>query len=145
MHRTCVTSFRAALGLVFILVLGWTTLAHAGGRGGGRGFHGGRGGTLHGGVQHHGGRSHSGFKHHQGFHNHRTFGHHHRFGAKAFIGVAPLFLWSPGYIYTYTPPLVAPEPVYIQPSGYWYYCSSARAYYPYVTACAEPWILVPAR
>jgi len=29
--------------------------------------------------------------------------------------------------------------------SYWYYCSSARAYYPTVPACPEPWIKVPPR
>jgi Protein of unknown function (DUF3300) len=29
--------------------------------------------------------------------------------------------------------------------SYWYYCSSARAYYPAAPACPEPWIKVPPR
>lgn len=29
--------------------------------------------------------------------------------------------------------------------GFWYYCPSARDYYPKVGACAEPWIAVPPR
>ena len=62
---------------------------------------------------------------------------HHGFRGKAFIGVAPLFLWGPSYIFS-------PPPAY-PPVDYWYYCPSARAYYPYVTACPEPWVLVPAR
>jgi hypothetical protein len=53
-------------------------------------------------------------------------------------------LWSPSYIHT-TPAFIEPPPVYVQPSGYWYYCPSARAYYPYVAACPEPWVPVPAR
>lgn len=33
-----------------------------------------------------------------------------------------------------------------QPSqSYWYYCSSARAYYPTVSTCPEDWIRVPPR
>jgi Protein of unknown function (DUF3300) len=33
-----------------------------------------------------------------------------------------------------------------QPSpGYWYYCPSARAYYPTAPTCPEPWIKVPPR
>ena len=31
------------------------------------------------------------------------------------------------------------------PGSYWYYCSSARAYYPTTPTCPEPWIKVPAR
>jgi hypothetical protein len=63
-----------------------------------------------------------------------------------FIGAAPLFLWGPSYIYT-PPPVVAAPPVYVQPesNGYWYYCRSAGAYYPYVPTCPEPWVPVPAR
>ena len=30
------------------------------------------------------------------------------------------------------------------PSGMWYYCESARAYYPYVNECREAWRAVPA-
>ena len=31
------------------------------------------------------------------------------------------------------------------PLLYWYYCSSARAYYPRVPTCPEPWVKVPPR
>lgn len=31
------------------------------------------------------------------------------------------------------------------PQAYWYYCQSARAYYPTVPGCPEPWIKVPPR
>ena len=31
------------------------------------------------------------------------------------------------------------------PESYWYYCPSARAYYPTTPACPEPWIKVPPR
>ena len=31
------------------------------------------------------------------------------------------------------------------PESYWYYCLSARAYYPTAPACPEPWIKVPPR
>jgi hypothetical protein len=58
--------------------------------------------------------------------------------------VSPFFWGWPGYAwpgYYYTAP--AP-PVYVQPNGYWYYCSSAQAYYPYVATCPEPWVPVPA-
>lgn len=68
---------------------------------------------------------------------------------------APPYRYYPYYSYPYSPPVVvlppAPAPVYIEqsppqassesrlPSGYWYYCQSARAYYPYVRECAEAW------
>ena len=31
------------------------------------------------------------------------------------------------------------------PQAYWYYCPSARAYYPTVRTCPEPWVKVPPR
>jgi hypothetical protein len=35
-------------------------------------------------------------------------------------------------------------PVYVPTTpGYWYYCPSAEAYYPYVTYCLESWVPVP--
>jgi hypothetical protein len=51
-----------------------------------------------------------------------------------------------------TPPPVAPQPqVSAVPGapgqsapGNWYYCESAKGYYPYVSACAEGWRTVPA-
>jgi len=51
------------------------------------------------------------------------------------------------------PPVVVQEPpVYIQQeppptpaTQYWYYCESAKAYYPTVPACPEPWVKVPPR
>ncbi len=73
------------------------------------------------------------------------------------------FWWGPPYpywpsypppVYVYPPPpTVVQEPrVYIQqtppspPDGpYWYYCSSARAYFPTVPECPEPWVKVPPR
>jgi hypothetical protein len=37
------------------------------------------------------------------------------------------------------------QPVYISPNGqYWYWCPSARAYYPWVRSCDVPWQPVPA-
>jgi hypothetical protein len=48
--------------------------------------------------------------------------------------------------------IVAEPPVYIErravesrPSSYWYYCESARAYYPSVPTCPERWVKVPPR
>jgi hypothetical protein len=51
-----------------------------------------------------------------------------------------------------TPPPVAPPPQAgaapgpssQSASGSWYYCESAKAYYPYVSACKEGWRTVPA-
>jgi len=53
--------------------------------------------------------------------------------------------------YAVAPPLAAmapPAPQYAPGSapaaGSWYYCDSARGYYPYVTQCPEAWRAVPA-
>ncbi|HEX7642920.1 MAG TPA: hypothetical protein VF472_12000 [Burkholderiaceae bacterium] len=43
------------------------------------------------------------------------------------------------------PVAVAPAPPATQQSqAYWYYCASAKAYYPYVRECPEAWQVVPA-
>ncbi len=90
-----------------------------------------------------------------------TWGH---WRGGVFIGVGPY--WRP-YPYWYYPPpyyyppptvVVEPPPVYIEqqpapaqaapPSGsiaYWYYCLSAKAYYPSVPSCPEEWVKVPER
>jgi hypothetical protein len=146
MRRTGVMPYRAVLSAVLALLLGWASVSEAGRRGGGRGghgFHGGRGSGSHSGFHgHRGGQFHGNRRHHGGFRHHDRHGgfRHHGFRGKAFIGVAPLFLWGPSYIYTPPPVYVRPEPV-----GYWYFCPSARAYYPYVASCPEAWIPVPAR
>ena len=72
--------------------------------------------------------------------------------------------WGPRYYgYGYGYPLVVPAPVYppvviqSQPpvyverdalaapeeQGWWYWCRSSNAYYPYVKSCAEGWQKVP--
>lgn len=95
------------------------------------------------------------------FHGHR--GHrHHGVRSHVVIGVGPAFWWYP-YPYWYDPPpyyiysaplvVVQEPPVYLQqptvvepaPPGYWYYCPSAKAYYPQVQTCPEAWIKVPPR
>lgn len=128
------------------------TASHADrGRGGGgrgavhgawRGGHGswrGQGGGWHGGGRHHW---------HGGWHS-------------TFIVGGPLWWggWDP-YWYSYPYPVYYPLPVerdepsvYVQqetessaePQGYWYYCPSAKAYYPKVETCREAWVKVPPR
>ncbi len=62
------------------------------------------------------------------------------------------------YRYLYPYPYVYPYPVYqqaypvytepiqIQPAApVWYYCDSAKGYYPYVPTCPEPWRPVPSQ
>jgi hypothetical protein len=56
----------------------------------------------------------------------------------------------PGYYYPNSgyydqdaaPPVAAPPGP--PPASNWYYCESAKTYYPYVGQCPEPWRVVPA-
>ena len=85
------------------------------------------------------------FPHH--FH-HRHFHHGHFFGgfaAGAFTGVVLGSAFAP--VYPYPAPVYAySAPVYAAPTpAYWYYCRSARTYYPYVASCPEAWMPVPAQ
>ena len=106
----------------------------------------------HGGGGHHGGGHHGGGWHGSGWYGGGWHG-------SVYIG-APW--WDPFYPYPYAygyypqpyatyPPAVVDGPtVYIEqqvaPSeapAYWYYCASAKAYYPTVQKCREAWIKVP--
>ena len=87
-------------------------------------------------------------------------GGHGHFHGRVFIGSS---FWWPPYPYpyyspyyypypytTYAPaPVIVEQPVYTQqqpaPESYWYYCESAKAYYPTAPTCAEAWIKVPPR
>ena len=126
------------------------TPSHAwrgGGSGGGSGnAHG--GGSWRGGSGWHGGHVHGRF-----------------FVGPRFWGGAPYWWGAPypywGYYgapyYAYPPPVVVEEQTYAQaapeptpaapqqPKAYWYYCASARAYYPTAPTCPEVWIKVPPR
>src|SRR5579885_2328049 len=101
-------------------------------------------GGVNGAAQAHGGFGGGGFSGHGGFHHfHHHFHDHVFFGA--FFGDP--FLWGPypyydyGYGYGYQPFYMEQSPpVYIQQQpGYWYYCPTTRAYYPYVASCDVPW------
>lgn len=77
------------------------------------------------------------------FHHHRQFRHHHHSGAKFVFGFGPVW-WGPAYR-VYRAPVVIQQspPVYIQQEPYyWYYCTSAQAYYPYVQQCPGGWLKV---
>ncbi|HET8575524.1 MAG TPA: hypothetical protein VFO18_00385 [Methylomirabilota bacterium] len=85
----------------------------------------------------------------------------HRVRGGVFIGVGPYwgpypYWYYPPPYYYYPPPTVVVEqpPVYVQQPtpppppaepSYWYYCQSAKGYYPNVQSCPEPWTKVPAR
>ena len=96
----------------------------------------------------------------------------HHAGARVFVGVGPVW-WGPPYPYWYYPPapvVVAPAPIIVQqsppvyvqqevapapaavpappaasPESFWYYCPNAKAYYPNVQSCSEPWVRVAPR
>jgi hypothetical protein len=96
-----------------------------------------------------------------GGHGHFGHGHFRRHAvvrSHVFVGLGPAFWWGPPYPYwwygppAYVGPVVAETPsVYVQqgaptaaPTSYWYYCASAKSYYPSVPTCPEAWIPVPA-
>ncbi len=85
---------------------------------------------------------HAVFVHHPFVHH---FPHHHFIRSRVFIGAS--FFFPP--VFFGPPVFLAPEPVYVQPPppqpAYWYYCESARAYYPYVQQCPEGWLEVVPR
>lgn len=91
----------------------------------------------------------------------RGEGHGH-FRGEVFVDVWPGWWVWPGPAWWYPPPYYDPYPrvvveeptVYVEkpatptpppPDVYWYYCPSARAYYPTVPRCDEPWVKVPPR
>jgi hypothetical protein len=126
------------LVLITIVVAVSVGSVEAGGRGGG-----GRGG-WHGGHGGHGGHGH--------FH-----------GGRVFVGVGPFWpYWGYGpywggypypYYYPYAYPYATPSvvvqdpPVYVQQApgstAMWYYCPSAKGYYPSVPSCPDSWVPVP--
>jgi hypothetical protein len=73
----------------------------------------------------------------------------------------PYGYYPPPYTYSPPPVVVQEPPVYVQqppaavapgpqsqsvtPEAYWYYCASAKGYYPGVQTCPEPWVKVPPR
>lgn len=73
-----------------------------------------------------------------------------------FVGPYPYWYYPPPY-YVYTPPpvVVQEPPVYVQQQippppappveSYWYYCPSAKAYYPNVQSCPDAWVKVPSQ
>jgi hypothetical protein len=85
-----------------------------------------------------------------------AFAWHH--GPRVVLGfnVGPYWgpYWGPAYYpapYYYPPVVAAPPapPVYVErnepaaQANYWYYCETARGYYPYVKDCPGGWRAVP--
>ena len=110
---------------------------------------------------HSGGGGHGGYSHYGGGGWHGGGYGWWGWGLGLGLGVAYLanpYLYAPypGYYYPYGQPTVivdqgvAPQAnVAMAPSaapaaGSWYFCDSAKAYYPYVAQCPEPWRMVPA-
>lgn len=86
------------------------------------------------------------------FHGHGHPHGHVRFG----VTIDPFWGWPWYYPPYYYPPVYPPldtvlstPPVYVEqgsvpdasaaPGNYWYYCSDARSYYPYVKECPGGW------
>ena len=67
---------------------------------------------------------------------------HHRHVA-VFLGVGiPFYAYYPAplpYYYDYAPGYYPPPAAIPEQPGYWYFCRSANAYYPYVQQCPEGW------
>lgn len=61
--------------------------------------------------------------------------------------VGGVWFFYPRPVYPYPDPYLPPDYVVATgtpPPAYWYYCPTARTYYPYVQACPVPWQPVPA-
>lgn len=80
--------------------------------------------------------------------------HHWHGGPHVGVFISPYWApyWGPAYYppYYYRPYYAYPQPeppqTYIEQeapaapvSNYWYYCPTAKAYYPYVKRCSVPW------
>jgi hypothetical protein len=127
----------ALLMIAVLLVSATSGFAWVRGGGGGGAWHGGGGGWHGGGGGWHGG-----------------------FHGNGVVIVGPGCCWGPYWGWGwggYYPPYYYPQPqVVVQPApvytdapapeeSYWYYCASAKAYYPSVPSCSEAWIKVPPR
>ena len=67
----------------------------------------------------------------------------------------PYWYYAPPYAYAPPPVVVEQPPVYVErpappappaaATAFWYYCASAKGYYPTVPSCPEEWVKVPER
>lgn len=141
----------AAVLVSFFLLVAAPGDAAARGRGAGQGSPGQSGP----GVQGHSGHRFQGHSGHR-FHGFRG---HHGFPSRVFVGIGPYWgpywgwgpSWYPPYYYppayapAYAAPVVAEPLTFIHqspPPTYWYFCESAKAYYPYVQECPAGWLTV---
>jgi hypothetical protein len=141
----------AVLLLVIALVVGPAGLSLA--WTGGGGWH---GGAWHGGAWHGGSWHGGGWGWHGGWHGTVVVGGPWWWGGYpypyAYAYPYPYWYYPPPYSYPYPSGALQGPSVYVQQSPaasaadaqtYWYYCASARAYYPKVEKCPEAWIKVP--
>jgi hypothetical protein len=146
------------LFFTFLAILTSTPAYADGGRGGG----GQSGGGQSGGGQYRGGQSGGGYyggRHYGGGYYRGGHGYYGSYGGYSgwwWLGAAGIWYFTAGPYYPYpyidpyapqTPPVVvAPQTnVPAQPPGqFWYYCDSAKGYYPYVPSCPGGWRTVPA-
>ncbi|MEJ2687080.1 MAG: hypothetical protein P8124_07685 [Gammaproteobacteria bacterium] len=90
-------------------------------------------------------------------HRHWDGGDHWRAHTRIYLGFGNTWdpgwgpYWGPPPAYYYNPPVIVTQPppptVYISPERehkpyYWYYCESAKRYYPYVKQCPGGWMKV---
>lgn len=134
--RSSIFGFKSfLLGISAALLAMPVQAQHHDGHGGMGGPHGGPG--WHGDVHHFEGHDRGGW----------NDGHWHHGPHDGHDGwwwvVGPSWYYYPGPIYPYPdpywPPAVGPAP-----SGYWFYCPSFDAYYPFVDVCPGGWTPVPA-
>ena len=75
-----------------------------------------------------------------------SFPHRPAIHSRFVFGFWSPFWWEPYWWHYPAAPVIVqpPSSTYIPApaSTYWYYCSSAGAYYPYVVTCPEAWIVV---
>lgn len=152
-------SFLLAAALMLFPGMSYAAGWHGGGHGSSHAWHGSYHAGYHG--NYHGGGYHGGW--HGGYHGGWYGGYHGGWRGSVIIGGPwwwgapwpyPYYTYPYGYYappYSVYPPAVISGPqVYIQrdspaaaAQGYWYYCQSAKGYYPSVQTCPEGWIKIP--
>jgi hypothetical protein len=148
-ERMAMSKLMAVFFLTLALLIGAAApgLASRGGFQGG--FHGGPHPGFHGGF-------------HPGFRSHVFIGVGPSWWGPVYWG--PPYWWGPAYFYdpysyyypspyyAFPPLAVEQPPIYVQqqpattqspPQAIWYYCGSAKAFYPKISDCPEAWIKVP--